>query len=124
MLPHKNTKQERQEYSSRTPIDYHKDTKSSSKTSLLLLKRVVAIWQQYYKRGNGERARESEEKIGQHGVAMKSYAKRGGKRFLLRGRRKRDPPCMLSKWHSGKSWAPLRGVHHRERGTHFRRGIK
>jgi hypothetical protein len=51
---------------------------------------------------NGERARESEEKIGQHGVAMRIDAKmsRGG--FLLREGRKRDPPWMLSKWHSCK----------------------
>jgi len=69
------------------------------------------------------RARESEEKIGQHGVAMKLDGKRGGVSFLLRERGKRDPPCMLSKWHSCKRGAPLREVHHRERGAHFRRGI-
>jgi hypothetical protein len=50
-----------------TPIEHHKDTKSSSKASFLLLKRIAAILQER----NGGRARESEEKIGQHGVAMK-----------------------------------------------------
>jgi hypothetical protein len=86
--PHKNTKS--------TPIEHHKDTKSSSKASLLLLKRVTAIWQQYYKRENGGRARESEEKIGQHGVAMKLDVKmrRGG--FSFKGEKQRDPPCMLT----------------------------
>jgi hypothetical protein len=31
---------------------------------------MAAIWQQYYKREMG-RAKESEEKIGQHGVAIR-----------------------------------------------------
>ena len=35
------------------------------------MKRVVALWKQYYKRENGGRTRESEGKIGKHGVAMK-----------------------------------------------------
>jgi hypothetical protein len=116
MLPHKSTKQERQEYSNRTPREHHKNTKSSFKASLLLLKRVAAVWQQYYKRKWG-RARESEEKIGQHGVAMKLDGKRGGVSFLLRERGKRGPPCMLSKWHSCKRGAPL-GGRTIERGGH------
>jgi hypothetical protein len=45
--------QEHQEYSNRTPRDHHKNTKRSSKASLLLLKRMVAIWQQDYKREMG-----------------------------------------------------------------------
>jgi hypothetical protein len=64
------TSQEHQKYSNRTPIEHHKDTKSSSKASLILLRRVAPIWQQYYKRKSGGTTRESEEKIGQHGVAM------------------------------------------------------
>jgi hypothetical protein len=97
MLPHKNTKQERQEYSNRTPREHHKDTKSSSKASLLLLKRVAAIWQQYYKRENGGRARESEEKIGQHGVAMKLDGKMRRGAFLLRERGRETPlACITS----------------------------
>jgi hypothetical protein len=49
---------------------------------------------------NGGRARKSEEKIRQHGVAMKLDVKmrRGG--LLLRERGRGDPPCMLSKCHS------------------------
>jgi hypothetical protein len=60
---------------------------------------------------NGERARESEEKIGQHGVAMRIVAKSGGVSFVLRERSKRDLPCMLSKWHSCKRGPTLKGVH-------------
>jgi hypothetical protein len=58
---------------------------------------------------NGGRARESEEKIGQHGVAEKLDEKRGGVTFLLRERSKRDPPCMLSKCHFQKRQAHSRG---------------
>jgi hypothetical protein len=39
---------------------------------------VTAIWKQYYKRKNGERERESEEKIGQHGDAMRIDEKKEG----------------------------------------------
>jgi hypothetical protein len=91
MLPHKNTKQERQEYSNRTLREHHKDTKSSSKASLLLLKTVAAIWQQYYKRENGGRARESEGKIGQHGVSIKLPCQKRRGELSLRERSKRDP---------------------------------
>jgi hypothetical protein len=37
---------------------------------------VTALWQQYYKRENGGRVRESEEKNGQHGVSLKIPSKR------------------------------------------------
>jgi hypothetical protein len=59
-------------------------------------KDVAAKLQQDYKREVG-RARESEEKFGQHGVTMKVHAqmRRGG--LLLRERGRRDPPCMLYK---------------------------
>jgi hypothetical protein len=61
---------------------------------------------------NWERARESEEKFGQHGVTIKVNVKmrRGG--LLLRERGRGDPPCMLSKCHSQK-----REAHSRQGGT-------
>jgi hypothetical protein len=79
--------------------------------------------QQYYKRENGERARESEEKFGQHGVAIKLHVqmRRGG--FILRERGRGDPPCMLSKCHSQKREAHSRGRGGEERrGGHHERG--
>jgi hypothetical protein len=48
-----NTKQEHQEHSNRTPRDHHKNTKRSSKASLLLSKRMAAILQQDYMREMG-----------------------------------------------------------------------
>jgi hypothetical protein len=60
------------------------------------------------------RARESEEKIGQHGVAMKLDGKRRGA-FLLRERARETPlACSPSGTHA-------RGGLH-SRGAHFRRG--
>jgi hypothetical protein len=70
------------------------------------------------------RARESEEKIGQHGVAMKLDVKNEERGLSFKGGRgKRDPPCMLYKCHS-KRGAHSRGAHHERGGTDFRRGIK
>jgi hypothetical protein len=56
------------------------------------LKIVVAIWQQYYKRENGGRVGESEEKIGQHGVAMKLDVKNEEKSLSFKGGREERPP--------------------------------
>jgi hypothetical protein len=70
---------------------------------------------------NGERARESEEKIGQHGVAMKFIKKRRGELSFKGGRGER-PPLHVSKWHSCKRGGPLRGRTKRERGTPHERG--
>jgi hypothetical protein len=66
-----------------------------------------------------ERARKREEKFGQHGVALRIDAKMRRGAFILRERSKRDPPCMLSKWHSCKREAHSkggRGGGHHERG--------
>jgi hypothetical protein len=74
------------------------------------LKRVVAIWQQYYKRENGGRARESEEKIGQHGVDMKLDVKNEERGIYFKGKMERgDPPCMHYKCHSQKREAHSKG---------------
>jgi hypothetical protein len=59
------------------------------------MKRVVALWQQYYKRENGGRARESEDKNGKHGVSMKLDLKRGGVIFF-KGREARETPLACS----------------------------
>jgi hypothetical protein len=58
---------------------------------------------------NGERTRESEEKFGQHGVAIKLHVKMRRIRFLLRERGRRNPPCMLSKCHFQKRKAHSKG---------------
>jgi hypothetical protein len=103
--PHKNTKSTPIEHS----IEHHKDTKSSSKASLLLLKRVAAIWQQYYKRENGERARESEEKIGQHGVAMKLDVKNEERGLSFKGGREERPPLHALQVSLPKEGGSLKG---------------
>jgi hypothetical protein len=58
------TSQEHQEYSNRTPRDYHKNTKRSSKASLLLLKRMAAILQQDYMREMGREQEKVRRKLG------------------------------------------------------------
>jgi hypothetical protein len=69
----------------------------------VLGRQQAAMWQQYYKRENGGRARESEEKIGQHGVSMKLDVKMRRVASLLREGERRDPACMYYKCHSQKS---------------------
>jgi hypothetical protein len=81
------------------------------------MKRVVALWQQYYKRENGGRTRETEEKNGQHEVSLKLDVKVRRGAFLLREGRKRDPPCMLYTCHFIIWRVHSRGAHYmRERG--------
>ena len=72
---------------------------------------------------NGERVRESEEKFGQHGVAMRIDTKmrRGG--LILREGERRDPPCMHYKCHSKRrKLIQGGGTHHERGGTPTRRG--
>jgi hypothetical protein len=58
---------------------------------------------------NGERARGSEEKFGQHGVSIKLHVKMKREEFFLRERGRRDPPCMHYKCYSQKREAHSRG---------------
>jgi hypothetical protein len=61
-----------------------------------------------------ERERREWERFGQHRLALRIRLKRRGA-FILRERSKReerskrDPPCMLSKWHSCKREAHSKG---------------
>jgi hypothetical protein len=56
-----------------------------------------------------EKRKMRREKFGQHRLSLRIDGKRRRRVVLLRERSKRDPPCMLSKWHSCKREAHLKG---------------
>jgi hypothetical protein len=103
---------EHQEHTKRTPRDPPKLHFYYPKCGCKFAARLQEkIW---------ERARESEEKFGQHEVTMRVHVKmrRGG--LLLRERGRGDPPCMLSKCHSMQGRPTPRGAHHEEGGHTMR----
>jgi hypothetical protein len=77
---------------------------------------MAANLQQEYKRKLCGRAREGDEKFGQHEVTMRVDFKmrRGGLRLRERGRG--DPPCMLSKCHLHAREAHFQGGHTKREG--------
>jgi hypothetical protein len=83
-----NIKQEHQEYTTRTLEQEHQEILQSFTS--IIQKNGCNIAARLHER-NGERARESEEKFGQHRVTLKLHSKmrRGG--LLLRERRRGDP---------------------------------
>ena len=76
---------------------------------------MATLWQQYYKRENGGRAKENGEENQQHGVALKLDAKMRRGAFLLRGEARETPlACSPSSTHA-RGRLTQRGGHH-ERG--------
>jgi hypothetical protein len=102
----------------RAAKEHQEHTKSSSKASLLLIKRVVALWQQYYKRENGGRARENGEKNGQHGVALKLHVKNEERGLFFKGGREKKHPLHALQVSLPKEGGSLKGGGHHERGEH------
>jgi hypothetical protein len=76
------TSQEHQEYSNRTPRDYHENTKSSSKASLLLLKRMAAIWKQDYMREMGREQERVRRNLGSMELLSNFMSKLGEEGFF------------------------------------------
>jgi hypothetical protein len=63
-----------------------------------------------------KREREEWERFGKHKLALRIDAKRRREDFILRERSKRDPPCMLSNWHSCKREAHSKAGECHEKG--------